>query len=361
MARVAKLARNVSYMKISISVSSPAWDRDAFKEQLIYVQEAERMGADTVWTVEGWGQDAATPLAYLAARTKTIKLGTAIMQITARAPAMTAMTAMTLSSLSEGRFILGLGSSGPQIVEGLHGQSFERPLSRMKETIKIIQAAFAGEKITISGAQIKLPLPGGEGKPMRLAQPPNEEIPLYLATLGPKSLEYTGQIAQGWIGTAFTPERADALLDPIWAGAESAGRDKTQIDVHVGVASVAFDKNIHSLVQPLKMGKAFTLAAMGSKKTNFYNDAYSKSGWAEVAEKVRNLWLKGQRHKAAQSVPDEMVLQTNLLGTEEMIEERLRVYRKAGVNTLKVTPIASNLKERINTLGKIIDLAANSA
>ena len=346
-------------MKISISASSPAWDRDAFKDQLTYVQEAEQMGADTVWTVEGWGQDAVTPLAYLAARTKTIKLGTAIMQITARAPAMTAMTAMTLSSLSEGRFILGLGSSGPQIVEGLHGQSFERPLSRMKETIKIIQAAFAGEKITSSSEQVKLPLPNGEGKPMRLAQPPNEEIPLYLATLGPKSLEYTGQVAQGWIGTAFTPERADALLDPIWAGAESAKRDKSQIDVHVGAASVAFGEDIRSLVHPLKMSKAFTLAAMGSKNTNFYNDAYSKSGWAEAAQKVRNLWLKGQRDQAALSVPDEMVLQTNLLGTEKMVAERLRVYREAGVTTLKVAPIGSDLEERINALGKVIDLAVN--
>ena len=346
-------------MKISISASSPAWDRDAFKDQLTYVQEAERMGADTVWTVEGWGQDAVTPLAYLAARTKTIKLGTAIMQITARAPAMTAMTAMTLSSLSEGRFILGLGSSGPQIVEGLHGQSFERPLSRMKETIKIIQAALAGEKITSSSEQVKLPLPNGEGKPMRLAQPPNEEIPLYLATLGPKSLEYTGQVAQGWIGTAFTPERADALLDPIWAGAESAKREKSQIDVHVGAASVAFGEDIRSLVQPLKMSKAFTLAAMGSKNTNFYNDAYSKSGWAEAAQKVRNLWLKGQRDQAALSVPDEMVLQTNLLGTEKMVAERLRVYREAGVTTLKVAPIGSDLEERINALGKVIDLAVN--
>ena len=346
-------------MKISISASSPAWDRDAFKDQLTYVQEAEQMGADTVWTVEGWGQDAVTPLAYLAARTKTIKLGTAIMQITARAPAMTAMTAMTLSSLSEGRFILGLGSSGPQIVEGLHGQSFERPLSRMKETIKIIQAALAGEKITSSSEQVKLPLPNGEGKPMRLAQPPNEEIPLYLATLGPKSLEYTGQVAQGWIGTAFTPERADALLDPIWAGAESAKRDKSQIDVHVGAASVAFGEDIRSLVHPLKMSKAFTLAAMGSKNTNFYNDAYSKSGWAEAAQKVRNLWLKGQRDQAALSVPDEMVLQTNLLGTEKMVAERLRVYREAGVTTLKVAPIGSDLEERINALGKVIDLAVN--
>lgn len=346
-------------MKISISASSPAWDRDAFKDQLTYVQEAERMGAHAVWTVEGWGQDAVTPLAYLAARTKTIKLGTAIMQITARAPAMTAMTAMTLSSLSEGRFILGLGSSGPQIVEGLHGQSFERPLSRMKETIKIIQAALAGEKITSSSEQVKLPLPNGEGKPMRLAQPPNEEIPLYLATLGPKSLEYTGQVAQGWIGTAFTPERADALLDPIWAGAESAKRDKSQIDVHVGAASVAFGEDIRSLVQPLKMSKAFTLAAMGSKNTNFYNDAYSKSGWAEAAQKVRDLWLKGQRDQAALSVPDEMVLQTNLLGTEKMVAERLRVYREAGVTTLKVAPIGSDLEERINALGKVIDLAVN--
>ena len=160
-------------------------------------------------------------------------------------------------NIQETRF----SSPRPQIVEGLHGQSFERPLSRMKETIKIIQAALAGEKITSSSEQVKLPLPNGEGKPMRLAQPPNEEIPLYLATLGPKSLEYTGQVAQGWIGTAFTPERADALLDPIWTGAESAKRDKSQIDVHVGAASVAFGEDIRSLVQPLKMSKAFTLAA----------------------------------------------------------------------------------------------------
>ena len=229
----------------------------------------------------------------------------------------------------------------------------------MKETIKIIQAAFAGEKITSSSDQVRLPLPNGEGKPMRLAQPPNEEIPLYLATLGPKSLEYTGQVAQGWIGTAFTPERADALLDPIWAGAESAKREKSQIDVHVGAASVAFGEDIRSLVDPLKMSKAFTLAAMGSKNTNFYNDAYSKSGWAEAAQKVRDLWLKGQRDQAALSVPDEMVLQTNLLGTEKMVAERLRVYREAGVTTLKVAPIGSDLEERINALGKVIDLAVN--
>ena len=347
-------------MKISISASSPAWDPKAFKEQLTYVQEAERMGADTVWTVEGWGQDAVTPLAYLAAQTKTIKLGTAIMQITARTPAMTAMTAMTLASLSEGRFILGLGSSGPQIVEGLHGQSFERPLSRMKETIKVIRAAFAGEKITVSGKQIQLPLPGGEGKPMRLAQPPNEEIPLYLATLGPKSLEYTGQVAQGWIGTAFTPERADALLDPIWAGVGSAKREKSQIDIHVGAASVAFGEDIESLVAPLRMSKAFTLAAMGSEKTNFYNDAYAKSGWAEAAKTVRDLWVKGHRDQAALSVPAEMVLQTNLLGTDEMVRDRLSLYRKAGVTTLKVAPMGKSLEERITALGKVIDLASSS-
>ena len=195
---------------------------------------------------------------------------------------------------------------------------------------------------------------------MRLAQPPNEEIPIYLATLGPKSLEYTGQVAQGWIGTAFTPERADALLDPIWAGAGLAKREKSQIDIHVGAASVAFGEDLRSLVTPLKVSKAFTLAAMGSEKTNFYNDAYAKSGWAEAAETVRDLWVKGHRDQAALSVPDEMVIQTNLLGTDEMVRERLRLYRKAGVTTLKVSPMGKNVEERITALGKVIDLARSS-
>ena len=346
-------------MKISISATAPPWKGQEFADQITYVQEAERMGADTVWTLEGWGQDAVTPLAYLAAKTQTIKLGTAIMQVTARTPAMTAMTAMTLSAMSEGRFILGLGSSGPQLVEGLHGQSFDKPLTRMKETIEIIQRAFAGEKLEISGTQLRLPLPGGQGKALRLGQPPSQDIPIYLATLGPKALEYTGQIAQGWIGTAFAPEGASAFLDPIRTGAYSAHRETNQLDIHVGAASVAFGDNLDALIQPLKMGKAFTLGAMGSKEANFYNDAYSRSGWPEASRAVQDLWLQGRRDEAAKAIPDEMVFQTNLLGTETMIKSRLAAYQESGVTTLKVAPVAGNLEEKIKMLGRIIDLAKN--
>ena len=344
-------------MKISISANAPPWKRQEFAEQLTYVQEAERMGADTVWTLEGWGQDAVTPLAYLAARTHKIKLGTAIMQVTARAPAMTAMTAMTLSALSEGRFILGLGSSGPQLVEGLHGQPFDKPLTRMKETLDIIRSAFAGDKLELSGEKYQLPLPGGQGKALRLGQPPNPDIPIYLATLGPKALEYTGQVAQGWIGTAFAPERAHAFLDPIWSGASGAQRSQTLLDIHVGAASVAFGENLDSLIQPLKMGKAFTLGAMGSKTTNYYNDAYRRSGWTKASQVVQELWIQGQRDEAANAVPDEMIVQTNLLGTQSMVKERLSTYKSAGVTTLKVAPVATSLEEKINVLGKVIDLS----
>lgn len=344
-------------MKISISANAPPWKPLEFAEQLTYVQEAERMGADTVWTLEGWGQDAVTPLAYLAAKTQTIKLGTAIMQVTARTPAMTAMTAMTLSAISEGRFILGLGSSGPQLVEGLHGQPFSKPLTRMKETVDIIRSAFAGDKLELSGKQFQLPLPGGQGKALRLGHPPNTDIPIYLATLGPKALEYTGQIAQGWIGTAFAPEKAHAFLGPIWSGALGADRNQNQLDIHVGAASVAFGENLRSLIQPLKMGKAFTLGAMGSKTTNYYNDAYSRSGWSEASQIVQDLWIQGQRDEAANAVPDEMIVQTNLLGTEKMVKERLTAYKKAGVTTLKVAPVATSLEEKIQILGTVIDLS----
>ena len=270
---------------------------------------------------------------------------------------MTAMTAMTLSSLSEGRFILGLGSSGPQIVEGLHGQSFERPLSRMKETIEVIRAAFAGEKITVSGEQIQLPLPGGEGRPMRLAQPPNEEIPIYLATLGPKSLEYTARSRR--VGSAPRSRQNARTRCLTLSGLSRIGKAREKPDRHpCRRGQRGFWRGFWSLVPPLKVSKAFTLAAMGSEKTNsITTPTRSQAGRKRPASQI---WVKGHRDQAALSVPDEMVLQTNLLGTDEMVRERLRLYRKAGVTTLKVSPMGKNLEERITALGKVIDLACSS-
>jgi F420-dependent oxidoreductase-like protein len=343
-------------VKVSIGVGGAASGRRRdFDDQVEYVVEAEKLGVDSVWTAEAWGQDAVAPLAYLAARTQRIRLGTGIMQVTARTPVMTAMTALTLAAISGDRFILGLGNSGPQVVEGLHGVPFRNPLSRLKETVEIIRLAFAGEKIQYRGEHYQLPRPGGQGKAIRLAQGANPNIPIYLATLGPKALEYTGAAADGWVGTSFTPEHADAHFAFLRRGAAAAGRSLEAIDVHAG-GVVAFGEDLGALVAPLKPAMAFTLGAMGSPTTNFYNDAYKRGGWDEAAREVQTLWVAGRRDEAAARVPDEMVVQANLLGDEQVVAARIRAYRDAGVSTLRVAPAGTTLEERLATLGRTMDL-----
>jgi F420-dependent oxidoreductase-like protein len=343
-------------MKVSIGVGGAASGRRRdFDEQVEFVVEAEKLGVDAVWTAEAWGQDAIAPLAYIAARTERIRLGTGIMQVTARTPVMTAMTALTMASISNDRFILGLGNSGPQVVEGLHGVPFKGPLSRMKETVDIIKLAFAGEKIQYAGEHYVLPRPGGQGKAIRLAQPGNPNIPIYLATLGPHALEYTGAVADGWVGTSFTPEHAGAHLDYLRKGAEKAGRSMADIDVQAG-GTVAFGDDLGALVAPLKPAMAFTLGAMGSPTTNFYNDAYKRGGWDAAGREVQALWVAGKRDEAAARVPDEMVLQANLLGDEQAVKARIRAHRDAGVTTLRVAPAGRTLAERLETLGRAMDL-----
>ena len=343
-------------MKVSIGIGGAASGRRRdFDEQTEFVVEAERLGVDAVWSAEAWGQDAVAPLAYLAGKTDRIKLGTGIMQITARTPVMTAMTALTMASITNDRFILGLGNSGPQVVEGLHGVPFAGPLGRMKEAVEIIRRAFAGEKIEYHGTHYDLPRPGGQGKAIRLAQPANPKIAIYLATLGPKALEYTGRAADGWVGTSFTPEHAAAHFDPMRAGAKAAGRAFSDIDIQVG-GVVAFGDDLDALVTPLKPGMAFTLGAMGSPTTNFYNDAYKRGGWDEASREVQKLWVAGKREEAAARVPSEMIVQANLLGDEKTVKQRLRTFRDAGVTTLRVAPAGRDLNERLATLGRTMDL-----
>jgi len=321
-----------------------------------YVVEAEKLGVDTVWTAEAWGQDAIAPLAYLAARTSRIRLGTGIMQISSRVPAMTAMTALTMAAISNDRFILGLGTSGPQVVEGLQGRSFRAPLTRLKETVEIIKLAFAGERIEYHGKYHELPLPGGQGKALRLSQPGNSNIPIYLATLRPQALEYTGAVADGWLGTSFTTEHAAAHLDYLRRGAEQAGRSLADIEIEVG-GTVAFGDDLDALVEPLKPAMAFTLGAMGSATTNFYNDAFKRGGWEAVGREVQRLWGAGERSEAIAKVPSELVIQANLLGSNEMVRERIRAYKSVGVTTLRVAPAGRDLREKLATLGQVMDLA----
>ena len=339
-------------MRVAIQLGAAG---GSWNDAVTYVQEAERLGAAVCFVAEAWGTDGVSPLAYLAAKTERILLASGILQIGIRTPALVAQTALTLSSLCNNRFILGLGVSGPQVIEGLHGQSFAHPLGRMRETVDIIRLAFAGERLTYQGRHFTLPRPGGEGKALRLSQPANPDIPIYLATLAPKMLELTGEVADGWIGTSFIPRGAAAYTDHLAAGAARAGRHLADLDLSQG-GDVAFSDDVDVLVAERKRGLAFSLGGMGSASTNFYNDAYSGQGWPDVATRVQQLWMAGKRQEAVACVPDEMVLETTMIGTETMVRERMRTWRDAGITTLRVYPAGNTLAERLETLGRAIDL-----
>ena len=339
-------------MRVGIQLGSAggSWD-----DAVTYVKEAERLGAAVCFVAEAWGTDGVSPLAYLAAKTDRILLASGILQLGIRSPTLVAQTALTLSSLCDNRFILGLGVSGPQVIEGLHGQPFAHPLGRMRETIEIIRMAFAGERIAYCGRHFTLPRPGGEGKALRLSQPANSDIPIYLATLAPRMLELTGELADGWIGTSFIPRGAAAYTDHLLAGAARAGRSLGDLDLSQG-GDVAFSDDVDALVAERKRGLAFSLGGMGSARTNFYNDAYSRQGWAQAAAHVQRLWVAGKREEAVACVPDDMVLETTLIGSQSMVRERMRAWRDAGITTLRVYPAGTTLAERLDTLAQAIEL-----
>jgi F420-dependent oxidoreductase-like protein len=327
---------------------------DGWEEAATFLQEAERLGVDSAWSGEAWGFDAFTPLAYMAGKTSRIKLGTSIAQAGTRTPAAIAMTALALASLSEDRFILGLGTSGPQVIEGWHGIPFARAVTRMRETVEIVRMAVRGERVTYRGTVYELPRPGGEGRALRTSAPPRP-VPIYLATLGPKSLEMTGELADGWIASSFMPEHADVFFDPIRRGAERAGRSFADLDLHAG-GVVAFSDDLDRLIAPRKPGFAFEIGAMGSSQQNFYKDAYARQGYPELAERVQALWLERRRDEAAALIPNEFVIQSNLLGTDEMVKQRIRVYHDAGVTTVHAAPQGDTPAARLETLGRFMRL-----
>lgn len=334
-------------MQIAVSVGPGGDDAVAF------VQEAERLGVHSVWTAEAWGYDALTPLAYFAAKTSTIKLGSGIVQVGSRTPAMIAMSALTMQALSNGRFILGLGSSGPQVMEGWHGVRFDKPVTRTRETIEIVRKITTGERSSYDGEIYTLPLPDGAGKAIRSSAPP-AHVPIYVASLGPRNLRMTGELCDGWVGTSFVPESADVFLDEVRKGAEGAGRSLQDLDIQVP-ASVEFTDDVDEAAKRHARGYAFTFGAMGSKEQNFYKNAFSRQGWADDAEAVQQLWLEGKRDEAAERVPTEIGLKTNLLGTDEMVADRLRVYANAGVTTIRAGLSGRTVEDRLLTLAKLMD------
>jgi F420-dependent oxidoreductase-like protein len=343
-------------LAIQFDVSTSTSLKEDWASALTYAIEAERLGVTSAWTAETWGYDGATPLAFLAAKTTRIRLGTGILQVGTRTPTLIAMTAMSLASLSGGRFLLGLGVSGPQVIEGWHGVRFARPLQRLRETVEIVRRVSRGERLMYQGKMYQIPLPEGEGKALSTRMPPRPELPIYLATLGPKSLELTGELADGWLGTSFIPEHASLFFDHIAAGAALVGRTLSDLDLQVAAGVVAFSEDVESLIAPRKPGLAFTLGAMGSRQHNFYSDVYQRAGYTDVALEVQDLWIKKQREAAAARIPDELILKTNLIGTEEMVRERLRAHRRAGVNTLLVNPAGQTLDEQLATLAQLVEL-----
>ena len=322
-------------------------------ESVHFVQEAERLGADAAWSAELWGYDALTPLGYLAARTSRIALGTSIVQLGARSPAMLAMSAMSLQQLSGGRFRLGIGASGPQVMEGWHGVRFRRPVQATRETIEIVRMISRGDRLEHHGQVYDLPLPASQGRALRsLAAPVH--VPVYVAAIGPANLRLTGELADGWLGNAFIPESAEAFLAHLRAGAQAAGRTLADLDLQVPVA-VEFTEDVDEAVARHSAGYAFTIGAMGSATTNFYNDAFARQGLGEQVAQVQRLWRDGRRDEAARLVPHEIGQKTNLLGTPAMIAERIRLYRAAGVSTLSLK-LDGPLRTRLDTLARVIDL-----
>jgi F420-dependent oxidoreductase-like protein len=325
-------------------------------EDAQFVRDAERLGVSSLWVAEAWGQDAFTPLAYLAARTERVALGTAIAQLGARTPANLAMTAMSMQLLSGGRFRLGIGTSGPQVMEGWHGVKFDAPLAVTRETIEIVRAVAAGQRLSHQGRAYQLPLPGGQGKAIR-SMLPATRVPIYVASLGPRNLELTGELADGWIGNTFMPEHADVFLDRLRAGAARANRSLAELDLVIPVA-VEITDDVDEAVRRHARGYAFTIGAMGSRDQNFYNAAFTRQGFGDDVRAVQELWLAGRRGEAADRVPLELGERTNLIGTPHMIGDRLRRYRDAGVTTLQAK-LSGSPSQRLDALAQLIDLAGD--
>jgi F420-dependent oxidoreductase-like protein len=340
-------------MTLRVGVGLSRDGRDDWESAATFAREAERLGVASMWASETWGFDGATPLAYIAAHTEHIRLGTSIIQVGARTPAMTAMTAMSLASITGDRFVLGIGTATAQIMEAWHGVSFDRPVQRTRELIEIVRLISARERVIYDGEIQQLPLTA-EARPMR-STAAARHIPIHIASIGPRNLRMTGELADGWIGNSFIPETADVFFDPLRAGAEGVGRNFDDIEKQVPV-TLEFDDDLDALAKRHAIGFAFTFGAMGTPGRNFYVQAFSRQGFADEVHAVHRLWLDGKREEAEDLVPIEIALKTNLLGTEETVKDRLRAYRDAGIDELRVGLRGENIDERLQNLGRLMQL-----
>ena len=330
------------------------------QDQLDVVQEAERLGYDSVWTAEAYGSDAATILAWLAGQTSTIRLGAGIFQMPARSATMTAMTAATIDQLSDGRFILGIGSSGPQVSEGWHGVRFAKQLARTRDYVAVMRMALDRERVIYHGETMELPLPDGPGKALKLTiAPVQKRIPIFVAAIGPKNTQLSAEICDGVIPTLFSPEHVSVIRDEILIGVQRAGNGKVVADVEIAPqvqVYVSDDREkARDLMRPFL---ALYIGGMGSREKNFYNQLVQRYGYEDAARAIQDLYLEGKREEAAAAIPDALIDAISLCGPSEHVRDRIAAYRDAGVGTLGVTPVAFTRDERLEQLRLVAELAA---
>ncbi len=345
-------------MKLGLNLGY--WGMGNDQDNLALAREADTLGYDCVWAAEAYGSDTATVLSWVGAQTQQIGLGASIMQIPARSPAMAAMTAATLDSLSGGRFRLGLGVSGPQVSEGWHGVRFDKPLARTREYVDIVNLALSRKRVRYDGKHYQLPLPDGPGKALQLTvHPVRDHIPIYLASVGPKNLELTGEIADGWLAIFYSAEFAHEQLALIEAGRAKVGKDLTGFDV-VASMPLVLGSDLEKAAAPVRGYAALYVGGMGSREVNFYNQLATRMGYGDAAAEIQARYMARDYDGAGAAVPFEFIDATALIGDTARIADRLAAFAESGVTSLNITPMAGTLDERLAGVHAAMDALQRS-
>jgi F420-dependent oxidoreductase-like protein len=340
---------------VQLGVNLGYWGGGNDADNLALAKEADDLGYAVAWVAEAYGSDAPTVLAFVAAQTSRMDIGSAIFQIPGRTPANCAMTAATLDTLSGGRFRLGLGVSGPQVSEGWHGVRFDKPLARTREYSDIVKMALSRQKVRYQGQHYVLPLPDGPGKALQLTvHPVREHIPMYLAAVGPKNLELSGELFDGWLAIFYSPDFAKEQLGQIETGRAKVGKTLEGFDVVPTVPIVVGD-DPRACAEPVRGYAALYVGGMGSRDKNFYNQLAVRMGFDEAAAKVQDLYLGREYAEAAAAVPFEFLDATALLGSKERIAEKMQALAASGVTTLTLSPFAGSIEEKRATLRTAVE------
>jgi F420-dependent oxidoreductase-like protein len=335
-----------------------------FKETVDELADYEKAGLDIVFVPEAYSFDAVSQLGFIAARTERLQIASGILQIYSRTPTLTAMTAAGLDYVSGGRFVLGIGASGPQVIEGWHGVPYHAPIGRTREIIDICRMVWRRERLSYEGKHYKLPLPAdqgtGLGKPLKLINHPvRDRIPIIIASLGPKNVEMTAELAEGWEPIFYLPERAgDVWGDALAKGTAKRDPSLGELDV-VAQASLAIGDDVEGFLEFGRPMAALYIGGMGAKGKNFYNDLAQRYGFEKEAEEIQDLYLDGKKQEAAAKVPYELLQKTSLIGTEGFVRDRIAALKETGVTTLNVTPIAGDHRARVRLIEKVRELAAS--